>query len=53
MNDIFREENYYWCIHCENYSMDIISIDEKYNREFRIYKCALCGENYEEIICLD
>lgn len=53
MINLFTEENYYWCIHCENYSMELVSIDERDYSEHRIYECVLCGEKDYETVYLD
>lgn len=51
--EIFREENYYWCMNCGKYSSDLISVDERDDREHRVYECVLCGEKDDETIYLD
>ena len=53
MSDLFTEEYYYWCEHCENYSMSIISIETSFYQEHAILKCAICGESDEHSILIN
>lgn len=53
MTNLFTEENYYWCMYCGNYSMELVSIDERDYSEHRIYECVLCCEKDDETVYLD
>lgn len=53
MENLFNENNYYWCPFCENYSMDLIAEDDRDWVVHKTYECVLCGEKDFETVDLD
>ena len=50
IDDIFNENNFYWCPFCGYYAMELICEDERDYVTHRTYECFLCGEHDFETV---